>query len=35
MQIFQDAVELLEWYKPYGEPKDESWGVTAEEVFQA
>lgn len=33
-QIFQDVVELLEWYKSYGEPKEEYWGVTAEEVFQ-
>lgn len=33
-QIFQDVVKLLEWYKSYGEPKEEYWGVTAEDVFQ-
>lgn len=33
-QIFQDVVELLEWYKSHSEPKEEYCGVTAEEVFQ-
>ncbi|KAI2464118.1 hypothetical protein F4781DRAFT_425814 [Annulohypoxylon bovei var. microspora] len=33
--VFEDVVELLEWYKSYGEPREEDWGVSTEEVFQA
>ncbi|OTB10948.1 hypothetical protein K445DRAFT_27146 [Daldinia sp. EC12] len=33
--VFENVVELLEWYKSYGEPREEDWGVSAEEVFQA
>ncbi|KAI5924549.1 hypothetical protein F4810DRAFT_129685 [Camillea tinctor] len=33
--VFQHVIELLEWYKSYGEPREEDWGVTADEVFQA
>ncbi|KAK6953666.1 hypothetical protein Daesc_005971 [Daldinia eschscholtzii] len=33
--VFENVVELLEWYKSYGEPREEDWGVSAEGVFQA
>ncbi|KAI6089022.1 hypothetical protein F4821DRAFT_232749 [Hypoxylon rubiginosum] len=33
--VFKNVVELLEWYKSYGEPREEDWGVSADEVFQA
>ncbi|KAK8133377.1 hypothetical protein PG984_005389 [Apiospora sp. TS-2023a] len=34
-QWFEDMVGLLAWYKSYGEPREEDWSVTAEEVFSA
>ncbi|KAF7535867.1 hypothetical protein G7054_g5002 [Neopestalotiopsis clavispora] len=32
--VFPSVVELLDWYKSYGEPTEEDWSVSAEEVFQ-
>ncbi|KAK8076621.1 hypothetical protein PG994_003893 [Apiospora phragmitis] len=33
-KVFEDLVELLErWYKTHGEPREEDWDVSAEEVF--
>ncbi|KAI1138323.1 hypothetical protein F5Y05DRAFT_35631 [Hypoxylon sp. FL0543] len=33
--VFENVAELLEWYKSYGEPQEDDWSVSAEEVFQA
>lgn len=34
INVYENVVELLEWYKSYMEPKDESdWNITDQEVF--
>lgn len=33
-QVFDNVVDLLEWYKSYGEPHEDEWSVSAEEIFQ-
>lgn len=33
MEVFEDVVQLLDWYKSYDEPREEDWDVTVEDVF--
>lgn len=31
--VYEDVVELLEWYKSYSEPREQEWSVHSGEVF--